>query len=246
VSDSASPASGHPFLDLGERLRQRGQLEAALSVALAGVARHPTLAAAHELVGRVQADVGDDESARTAWLAALECDPQSIGAHKGLAFLAFKRQDLVEAERRLEMATAVDPTDATLLGALDRVRATRPVRSDDTVQFDDPAAGLLLLDLQGLRLVGGLGPGHSDAAADAVAAVAVGAVREAGRTARLLDLGAWRHLMLEGPTSRSALLPIDGQGILVVHRPSAAPAGRVLALAGRAASAARLWLEQHG
>ena len=246
MSDPLPPATGHTFLELGERLRQRGQLDAALSVALAGAARHPTMAEAHDLVGRVRADHGDDDGARSAWLAALECDPACVGAHKGLAFLAFRRHDLGEAERRLEMATAVAPTDASLLAALDRVRATRPVRTDDAVQFDDPAAGLLLLDSQGLRLAGGIGPGRADDEADAAAAVAAGAAREAARTARLLDLGAWRHLLIEGESSRSALVPIDPHGALVVHRTNAAPAGRILALAGRATSAARVWLEQHG
>lgn len=246
MSDPLPPVAGHTFLDLGERLRQRGQLDAALSVALAGAARHPALAEAHDLVGRVRADLGDDDGARSAWLAALECEPACVGAHKGLAFLAFRRHDLGEAERRLEMATAVAPTDATLLAALDRVRATRPVRTDDAVQFDDPSAGLLLLDGQGLRLAGGIGPGRDDDAADAAAAVAAGAAREAGRTARLLDLGEWRHLLIEGTTSRSAVVPIESLGALVVHRPIAAPAGRILALAGRAAVAARVWLGQHG
>jgi predicted regulator of Ras-like GTPase activity (Roadblock/LC7/MglB family) len=215
-------------------------------VALAGAARHPLLAAAHDLVGRIRADQADDEGARSAWIAALECDPAHVGALKGLAFLAFRRHDLGEAERRLEAATAVAPRDASLLAALDRVRATRPVRTDDPVQFDDPSAGLLLFDAQGLRLAGGIGPGHEDAAADAAAALGAGAVREAARTARLLDLGAWRHLLIEGDTSRTAVVPIDPATALVVHRPSAAPAGRILALAGRAATAARVWLGQHG
>jgi predicted regulator of Ras-like GTPase activity (Roadblock/LC7/MglB family) len=246
VSDPLPPDSGHAFLELGERLRQRGQLDAALSVALAGTARHPALADAHDLVGRIRADQVDDDGARSAWAAALECNPDHLGALKGLAFLAFRRHDLLEAERRLEAATAVAPRDASLLAALDRVRATRPVRPDDPVQFDDPTAGLLLLDNQGLRLAGGIGPGHDDARADAAAAVGAGAAREAARTARLLDLGQWRHVLMEGDATRTALLPIDPHGALVVHRPVAAPAGRILALAGRAASAARVWLERHG
>ena len=32
------------------------------------------------LVGRVLADQGDDEGARSAWIAALECDPACVGA----------------------------------------------------------------------------------------------------------------------------------------------------------------------
>lgn len=243
-----SPASepGHAFLDLGERLRQRGQLEAAISVARAGVARFSGLAAAHDLVGRISADQGDDDGARSAWMATLECAPGHLGALKGLAFLAFRQRDFSEAERRLEAAAVVAPRDTAILTALDRVRSVRPAMREEAVHFDDPTAGLLLLDHQGLRLAGGVGAGDDGRIGDAVAAEASSAVREAERTARMLGLGAWRHLLIEGAGARTALLPVGEQGVLLVRRPPTAPAGRMLAFAGRAVLAATAWLERHG
>ena len=61
------------FLDLGERLRQRGQYAAAATVALAGLAHYPATADAHDLLARIRADQGDDGAASSAWQAALEC-----------------------------------------------------------------------------------------------------------------------------------------------------------------------------
>src|SRR5690606_32547948 len=126
VSDHSSPQQSPSFLDLGERLRQRGQLEAALSVAQAGATRYPTFAAVHDLIGRILADQGDDEGARSAWLATLECDATHPGALKGLAFLAFRRRDFGDAERYLGAAAAASPRDTSILTALDRVRSMRP------------------------------------------------------------------------------------------------------------------------
>lgn len=246
MNDATNSLDGEPaFLDLGERLRQRGLLDAALSVAQAGVARYPMLAEAHDLVGRVFADQGDDDGARSAWLAALECRPESLGALKGLAFLAFRRRDFVEAERRLEAAARVAPRDPAILGALDRVRVSRPAAGPEPVDLDDPASGVLLCDAEGLRLAGGLGAGR-EAAAEAAAAETASMMREADRAARLLDLGPWRHVLIEGDVVRAAVLPVAPIGGLVMQRPLAAPAGRLLASAARARDAARSWLEQHG
>jgi predicted regulator of Ras-like GTPase activity (Roadblock/LC7/MglB family) len=239
VTDSVdtSPA----FLALGERLRQRGLVEAALAVAEAGAARFPMLVEAHDLVGRVRADQGDDEGARRAWLAALECQPNHAGALKGLAFLAFRRRDHGEAERRLEAAVEAAPRDPSLRRALDRVRGARPRAPEAAVVIDDPESGVLLASADGLRLGGYLDARGDEAAAEAAAAMAAGVAREAERTARLLDLGAWRHVLMEGSAGRTAVLPM-AEGVLLFSRGSATPAGRLLAAAARARDAARAWL----
>lgn len=242
MSTSDQPASGHAFLELGERLRQRGQLDAALSVALAGVGRFPTLASAHDLVGRVRADMGDDPGAASAWAACLECPGDHVGALKGLAFLAFRRRDLAEAERRLEAAITAAPGDASLLAALDRIRALPPGADEGQLRLDDPGSGVLLFDNQGLRLTGGLGTSTVEHDADAVAAAATGALREATRASRLLQLGDWQHLLLEGDSSRIALLPVAPHGGVMVRRSRAAAPGRMLALASRAVRAANEWI----
>lgn len=246
LSPPSSP-QGLAFLELGERLRQRGQLEAAATVALAGLGHYPAHADAHDLLGRIRADQGDAAGARDAWHAALEIAPRHLGARKGLAFLAFRGRDYASAEQHLEAAAVEAPHDAALVAALDRVRAARPTAlPDEALPLDDPAAGLLLFDPQGMRLAGGVGPGQGDATADAVAAEGAGLVREAERAARLLGLGPWRQLLLEGRDARLALLPVADEATLLVRRPATTPAGRLLAVAARSAQLARDWLGRLG
>lgn len=232
---------GLAFLELGERLRQRGQLDAAVSVAIAGLGRYPAMAEAHDLLGRVRADQGEDAAAIAAWRAALECEPGHIGALKGLAFLAFRARDMLTAERHLEAAAARAPHDATILAALDRVRATRPAPSEESLRLEDPASGLLLVDAQGMRLTGGVGGNTGELRADATAAEAAGLARECARTARFVGLGEWRQLVIESHDARTAVVPV-GEAVLLVCRSSATPPGRLLATTARAAQAARDWL----
>src|SRR5690606_13346967 len=83
-----------------------------------------------------------------------------------------------------------------------------------------------------------LGPGHDETTAEAAAALAAGVAREAERTARLLEIGAWRHVLIEGDTGRSVATPIP-DGVLILSRANTTPAGRLLATATRARDVAR-------
>jgi tetratricopeptide (TPR) repeat protein len=110
------------FLELGEALRRRGQLDVALKVATAGVGRHPALADARDLCARIHSDLGDGESAFDAWMEALQLDSTHLGAHKGLGFLYYRAGDLPRALRHLELAAEASP-EPGLTGAIARVRA---------------------------------------------------------------------------------------------------------------------------
>ncbi len=239
---SAATLQGLAFLELGERLRQRGQYAAAATVALAGLAHYPALADAHDLLARVRADQGDDAAAIAGWQAALECDPGHIGARKGLAFVAFRSRDLVSAERHLERAAVQAPHDSSILAALDRVRAVPGSASADAVRLADPTSGVVLFDLQGMRLAGGGDDAAGAAMADAASAHGAGLAREAARAARLLNLGAVQHLVVETNDARVAMVPVSDDAALLLHRSSSTPLGRLLALGARAAQAAREWL----
>jgi predicted regulator of Ras-like GTPase activity (Roadblock/LC7/MglB family) len=224
-------------------LRQRGQFAAAASVALAGLGHYPSVADAHDLLARIRVDQGDDAAAIAAWRAALECDPAHVGARKGLAFVAFRTRDFVTAERQLELAAMQAPHDASVMAALDRVRSVQPgAVAEDVPRLTDPTSGLLLYDLQGMRLAGGLSESGGEAVADAVAAEGAGLTREGERVTRLLGLGRLRHLVLETADARIAMLPVANDAALLLHRGAAIPIGRLLALAGRAAHAADDWL----
>ncbi len=117
---AADPAS-LVFLELGEVLRRRGQSAAALKVAVAGAARYPALADAHDLCARIHSDLGDGEAAFDAWMEALQRDPTHLGAHKGLGFLYYRAGDLPRARRHLEIAVTRSD-EPGLHAAIARVR----------------------------------------------------------------------------------------------------------------------------
>jgi tetratricopeptide (TPR) repeat protein len=118
----AEEPSSLAFLELGEALRRRGQLEAAYKVARAGLNRYPGLADAHDLMARILSDQGDFAGAFDAWADALRFDPMRTGALKGIAFLYFQAGEVDAALDHLQRAAEADPDDPTIPQALARVR----------------------------------------------------------------------------------------------------------------------------
>src|SRR2546423_8129673 len=113
------------FLRLGEALRRKGQLDAAVRVAVNGLERHPHLADAHDLYARVLTDKRDYERAFDEWDMAVRIAPHHTGALKGLAFLYFKVGDLAQAEAHLEQARKVEPDDPSIDQAIAMMRKGR-------------------------------------------------------------------------------------------------------------------------
>ncbi|HET7039230.1 MAG TPA: roadblock/LC7 domain-containing protein, partial [Gemmatimonadales bacterium] len=232
--------------------RARGRLDAAAAVARTGAERHPDLPEAHDLYARVLSDAGNDDAAREAWEAALAKAPRHLGALKGLAYLAYRGADPVNALELLETALSVDPTDASVLQALTTVRAAverlegeARVRAgaDIFAGFEGAEHGLLLVDEQGLILGGALRDGRGRDLADEVGAHVAGAAGEARRAARLLDLGEWQALVVEASEGHLHVSPPAAGAVLLVKRERSLPAGRLALAARRAATAARAWLE---
>jgi tetratricopeptide (TPR) repeat protein len=110
------------FLRLGEALRRKGQLDAALRVAMNGLERHPHLADAHDLLARILTDKHDYERAFDEWDMAVRIAPHHTGALKGLAFLYFKVGDVAQAEAHLEQARNVEPDDPSIDQAIVMMR----------------------------------------------------------------------------------------------------------------------------
>ena len=236
------------FLPLGEVLRARGQLDAALSVAHRGAARYPQLADAHDLVARIRSDRGEGDQAFDAWTEALRLDPRHVGALRGLAFLAFRIGDLARAERHLAAALEAAPADAALRQALGRVRDQRA--RDTGAEAEAPRgpasddSGTLLLDQQGRHLAGMLLRGDAEDVSETVAAELAGVSQEASRTARLLGLGQWKGLACSCPDAHLHLVAPTPEALLLAVSDSVTPVGRLALRAERAAAAARRWLER--
>jgi predicted regulator of Ras-like GTPase activity (Roadblock/LC7/MglB family) len=119
----AADASSLVFLQLGEALRRKAQLDLAWRVATRGLERHPQRADAHDLVARIAADRSDFVRARTEWETALSLSPGHPAAQKGLGFLLFAQGDHAKAEKFLAAAAAADPGDASLSAALAKIRS---------------------------------------------------------------------------------------------------------------------------
>jgi tetratricopeptide (TPR) repeat protein len=119
----ADEPSSLAFLELGEALRRRGQLEAAYKVARGGVSRYPGLADAHDLLARILGDQGDLAGAFDAWADALRLDPMRTSALKGIAFLYFRAGDVSAALEHLQRAADIDPDDRSIAQAVARVKS---------------------------------------------------------------------------------------------------------------------------
>ena len=254
------------FLPLGEALRQRKRLDAARKVVLAGLARYPELADAHDLYGRILGDHGNFEQAFDEWGIAIRLDPDHAGAHKGIGFLYFVAGKLDQALGHLQAAQKALPDDEGVAAAMARVReglqlddsdagtpsSTEPAppeeEADDITEqvfagLEGAENGLLLVDQHGQRLGGGLRSPAGQDVADRVAAHLAGVSREATRAARLLEMGDWDTLTVQSDDGNMHLASPTADTVLLVVRDSAIPLGRLAALSARAGSAARSWLE---
>lgn len=262
----AADPSSLIFLRLAEALRLRAQLDAALKVARSGLSRYPHLPDAHDLHARILTDSRDFASAFDEWDMALRLSPHHVGAHKGIGFLYYRAGEPEHALYHLRLAAQLDPHDEGLRKAVERVGGgaevwNRPMPSAPperveearaaTVTAGDPFAGLegapdrlLLVDLDGLRLGGGLSGPEGRNVSDEAAAVLAGATREAGRAARLIELGEWSHLTIEGSAVSACLLNPTSDTSLLAAMDAGMPAGQLSFFAERAAKSARAWLER--
>ncbi len=138
----AEEPSSLAFLELGEALRRRGQLDAAYKVARGGLSRYPGLADAHDLLARILGDQGDLAGAFDAWVEALRFDPMRTSALKGIAFLYYRAGDVSAALEHLQRAADIDPDDRSIAQALTRVKSGDLDRASAAAQ-SRPAASTL-------------------------------------------------------------------------------------------------------
>jgi len=255
----AEEPSSLAFLELGEALRRRGQLEAAYKVARGGLSRYPDLADAHDLLAHILGDQGDLAGAFDAWVEALRVDPMRTSALKGIGFLYFRAGDVAAAREHLQRAADIDPDDAAITQALARmseagrarasaspagqgIPVVAPQEAAAEASGDNTDHGLLLVDGNGLRLSGHLRSGSLGDVGDRVAAELAGVSKEASRTTRLLGLGTWQTIAVESPEANLFLLAPTPDTVLLTIRETSLPMARLGLIAERAARDARAWL----
>jgi predicted regulator of Ras-like GTPase activity (Roadblock/LC7/MglB family) len=248
------------FLRLAEELRGRRELDEARAVALRGLERHPYLADAHDMLARVHADAGDAERARDEWEMAVRIDPRHLPALKGLGFLAWRRRDLVGADRYLRAALQLDPADAGVARAHARVTAMRAEAAagapdDSSAVAGDPVRMLfapllgdgdrtaLLLDRDGLVMAGAYVDHDGRDVGDEIGAELSGVSDEATRALAHLGLGDWVAMLVEARHATLGLAPVPNGGVVLVAAARDTHIGFVRRLLAQARERAAAWLD---
>ncbi|MHB1311089.1 MAG: roadblock/LC7 domain-containing protein [Gemmatimonadaceae bacterium] len=212
----AADPSSLVFLQLGEALRRRGELDVALRVAARGAERHPTLPGAHDLVARIASDRGELEQAVTEWERVLQFEPAHAGARKGLGYVCFQLGRLEEAAAHLGAALVADPADSSLTAALDTVRSALQHRTDASERATIPVKrSALPADVDRpvpVATLRGLPP-IAEAPTEPGRAT-TGLPRQEGPSDT--DTGAVFDDLLEG--QRSAALLLDADGLVLAGR----------------------------
>jgi len=263
----ARDASSAVFLPLVDALRRMGRLDEARRYALHGLERHPHLAAAHDALARVMADLGDEGQARDEWQFALRLDAGHQASLRGLGFLAYKRRDLATAEQLLSRALHANPSDDGLATALRRVRseirgaekpptveprdiAPRMIRrtaADEARRLFAPLLGdgdrtALLLDHDGLVLAGTYLDGDGRDVAEEIGAHLSGLAEEATRALEQLGLGRWQSMLVEAQHATVGLAPGLEDSVVMVAAARDTQVGLVRRMLSQACQRAATWM----
>ncbi|HET7563968.1 MAG TPA: roadblock/LC7 domain-containing protein [Gemmatimonadaceae bacterium] len=257
------------FLQLGEALRQRGQLDVARKVALRGLERHAHNADAHDLLARICVDADELDRAFDEWDVVLRLTPDHVGAHKGMGYVLFKQGKLEEAERHLSAAASRDAEDASIATALHMVRrmmqytngakngngAAPPAELAAAQQRVEQEARLLfaellgegehtaiLLDGDGLVTAGVYMTADGNDVAQEIGAELSGVRDEAQRAIRHLELGDWRSVTFETEVATVAMAPVARDSLVLLAAGASMPLGFVRRMLDRCAQLAADWL----
>jgi tetratricopeptide (TPR) repeat protein len=114
------------FARLADAYRKAGDPERGLSLLADGIGRHPDYPSAHIVRARCLVDLDRLAAAEASLRRVIELDGQNLVAMQGLAGLAERRDDAVEAVRWYEQIAALDPMNIEAEAALARLRPTPP------------------------------------------------------------------------------------------------------------------------
>lgn len=204
---------------------------------------------AHRGIGFVHLERGDFGTARRHLDHAASVRPDDPAVQEALQMLTERLPSQAQRQAQAQPQQPQPTTSGPSAFPPRPVPVPAPVPSsiDPTQLFDGlrretPFLGAVLLDVHGLVLAGALGGDAGGTDAEALGAILNGAIQEAVRTAELLELGAWRGILLETETAQLHITALsDGLMVLLAAR-EGAPAGWVVRTAQRAAELSRSFL----
>lgn len=127
------------FARLADACRKNGDPERALSILIDGIGRHPDYPSAHIVRARCLVDLDRLADAEASLRRVVELDGQNLVAIQGLANLAERRDDPVEAVRWYEQIATLDPLNVEAAAALARLRPTPPPPSSSLEPLPAPS-----------------------------------------------------------------------------------------------------------
>ncbi len=114
--------SSRVFAPLADVHRKLGELDEALRICQAGLARHPDYSSAYVILGKIHLERGDEDAAVRAFQEVLELDSQNLLAMRHLARLAESSGDLREAIELWETVATIDPDPESVEAHLESLR----------------------------------------------------------------------------------------------------------------------------
>ena len=102
------------FVSLAEIYRKMGLFDDAVQILTKGFEKHPDLAPAHIVMGRIQCQQGDYQLSSQSFSTALKFDPESLAALVGFARVKVLLEDYETAREILTQARSLSPADPVI------------------------------------------------------------------------------------------------------------------------------------
>jgi tetratricopeptide (TPR) repeat protein len=129
------------FAALADSYRKAGNLELALDVVRAGLAKRPNYVSGHIVLGRCLLQTADDPAANQAFEKVLTLDGENVIALKALSEISERAGRVADAQRWLGRLLEVDPMNEEAEQALVKLKAAAPPPPAPAERAEEERAG---------------------------------------------------------------------------------------------------------
>lgn len=133
---------GRVFAPLADCHRKLGDLDEALRICSAGLARHPEYSSAYVILGKIQLERGEAGAARAAFERVLEIDSHNLLALRQLAEIEERSGNLVAAEERWQQVASLEIEPQSAEARIEAIRERRAQATVTTESHEEPVEGV--------------------------------------------------------------------------------------------------------